>query len=160
MYIIQKWGQNLKKMGFGYAFSPKKLRAPPYRAKNQNSQIQALLYSKRPALQRDYNEAIPEIIRVCGAEISSKTRVKQPNQTKPSIFATYQRISQPHELGLIHGLLRCNRVAEPVILNTIKPIFENFDFLAYRGGAKLKSPKRQCKMASDQKTYFVKCFQN
>ena len=132
MYIIQKWGQNLKKMGFGYAFSPKKLRAPPYRAKNQNSQIQALLYSKRPALQHDYNEAIREIIRVRGAEISSKTCVKKPNQ--PSIFATSRRISQPHELGLIHGLLRCNRVAEPVVLNTIKPIFENFDFLAYRGG--------------------------
>ena len=77
------------------------------------------------------HEAIREIIRVRGAEISSKTCVKKPNQ--PSIFATSRRISQPHELGLIHGLLRCNRVAEPVVLNTIKPIFDHFDFLAYRG---------------------------
>ena len=49
-----------------------KIDAPPLKAKKNNSQIQALLYSKRPAWQHGSNKAIGELIRVLGAEISSE----------------------------------------------------------------------------------------
>ena len=42
-------------------------------------------------------------------------------------------MSQPHNLGLIYGLLRWNRVVKPVLLNTINPIFANI-FFAPKGG--------------------------
>ena len=59
------------------------------------SQIKGLLYSKEPALQHQFNEAIDKLIRFREAEISSETCIKWPNQTKPSIFGTSRRISQP-----------------------------------------------------------------
>ena len=111
-------------------FLPPKIDPPPLKAEKKYSQIQALLYSKRPAWQHRSNKAIGKLIRVCGAEISSETCVKQPNQTKPSIFGTSRRISQPHILGLIYRLLCWNPVAKPVVLNTIKPTFENISFKA------------------------------
>jgi hypothetical protein len=74
-YIIQKWGQNLGGKRFLVsAFSPKNqqdLLDPP-----KYSCIWALLYSKELALQHGFNEAIDKLIRICGAEIYSKTCVK------------------------------------------------------------------------------------
>ena len=65
-----------------------------------------------------------------------------------SICQTFQRISQPHKLGLIYWLLRWNRVAKPVLLKTIKPIFENI-FILPKGGldkisVKTLIPRTQC----------------
>jgi hypothetical protein len=53
------------------------------------AQIKASLYSKRPALQHGSNKATGKLIRVRGAEISWETCVKEPNQTKPSIFGNF-----------------------------------------------------------------------
>ena len=66
---------------------------------------------------------------------SQNTCDKQPYQTKPSIFGTFWRISQPHNLGLTYRLLRWNGVANPVLLNIINPLFENIIFFGLKGGA-------------------------
>ena len=88
----------------------------------------ALLCSKEPALQHQFSEAIDKLNRVREAEISSETCIKWPNQTKPSIFGTSWRISQPHDLGLTYRLLHWNGVAKPVLLNIINPLFDNIFF--------------------------------
>ena len=57
--------------GTQFFFAPK-IDPPPLKAKKKYSQLQALLYSKRPALEHRSNEAIGKLIRVRGAEISSE----------------------------------------------------------------------------------------
>jgi hypothetical protein len=60
-----------------------------------------------------------------------------------------RRISQPHVLGFIYQLLCWNRVAKPVVLNTMKPIFKNISFLPkgvagrFFGGKKVKDLKQK-----------------
>ena len=72
IYRTQKWGQNLQKMGSGYEHFHPKFELGPLKQKKKYSQIQGLLYSKEPALQHRFNEAIGKLIRVLEAEISSK----------------------------------------------------------------------------------------
>jgi hypothetical protein len=45
-------------------------------------------------------------------------------------YHTSRRISQAQELGFIYRLLRWNRVAKPVLLNTINAIFDDIFFSA------------------------------
>ena len=40
---------------------------------------------------------------------------------------------QAHDLGLIYRLLRLNRVAKPVLLNIINPIFSKINFSGLGG---------------------------
>ena len=75
-----------------------------------------------------------------GAEISFEPCDKKPCQTKPSIFGTSWSITRPHVLRLIYRLLCWNRVAKPVIMNTIKPTFENILFWAKGGPTKIPEP--------------------
>jgi hypothetical protein len=107
-------GSKSSKNGFWvWAFSPK-IDSAPLNAKTIYSQIYDLLYSKEPALQHSYNEAIDKII-----------------------FGTSRRISQLHELWLIYWLIRWNRVAKLILLNSINPIFENIYLFALRGAGSI-----------------------
>ena len=72
LYRTQKWGQNPQKMASGYEHFQPNFDSAPLNAKKKYSQIYGLLYSKEPALQHRFNEAIGKLIRVCGAEISSE----------------------------------------------------------------------------------------
>ena len=102
---------------------PLKILSGPLRAKKKLSPNVGLLYSKRPARPHDSNEANGKLIRVQGAQISSKTCLNQPNQTKTSNFSRFWMISQPPEIRLIYRLLRWNRVAQLIILNVINQHF-------------------------------------
>ena len=75
-------------------------------------------------MQHDSNEAIDKFIRGLGAEISSEKCQKLTVWFGKAINHTFWRISQAHDLGLIYRLLRWKRVTNPVLLNTINPIYE------------------------------------
>ena len=66
--------------------------------------------------------------------MGTKGVCKIAEQTKPSIFSTSRRIFQPHKLGLNYRMLCSNCVAKPIVLNTIKPTFENI-FVCPKGGS-------------------------
>ena len=100
------------------------LARPPLRVKKKYSRIQGLLYSKRPARPHGSNEANDKLIGVQGAEISS--------ETCQDLMVWFSRTSPPHKLGSIYRLLCWKGVAQPVVLNTINPIFGNI-FFALRG---------------------------
>ena len=87
--------------------------------KKNLSSNSTLLYSKEPARLHDSNEANDNLIRVQGAEKSSRECKILTVWFGLSNLGTLGTISQLPELRLNYRLLRWNRGAEPVLLSII-----------------------------------------
>ena len=68
--------ENFQKIGEGVVLRAQKSTRPPFRPKQKYSQILGLFYSKEPALQHGFNEAIGKLMQVREAEIFSETCAK------------------------------------------------------------------------------------